>query len=214
MDALRPYEEHLRRIHFSGYAKNLTTRVFDALKAVLDEVTGRANVVHSGCAACVADMLHQLATWYYDTVEVEQAAAVADLKAKAAARDATYERMKFEEIRKLEAKARAKMEAAEARYAEAVALKEAIEAQQAAAAAAAPDAGAETKTDTPDGGGIVDDGLPSPKPETEPAPEKPAAGAEAGQISASSPEPGEGTGKTGKAAKSAGKSKNVKPKTN
>lgn len=71
LEALAPFEEHLRTAYKSGWARNITTGKFRSLKAVYDNITGKINNVNGGCGFCVLDMLRTLGQLYFYTRDVE-----------------------------------------------------------------------------------------------------------------------------------------------
>lgn len=71
MEALVPYEEPLRTMYRSGWARNITTKAFQSLRAIYDAVTGKRNSVSGSCGACIADMLRTLGALYFETRAAE-----------------------------------------------------------------------------------------------------------------------------------------------
>ena len=71
MEALAPYEEHLRTAYKSGWARNITTGKFRSMKALYDNITGKNNNVNGNCGFCVLDMLRNLGQVYFYTKEIE-----------------------------------------------------------------------------------------------------------------------------------------------
>jgi len=208
MAALKPYESHLRTMVYSGWARNLTTRAFEALKKVFDEKNGKSFYVNPNCAPCVSDMLKKLGKWYFETMAADDAEAAIALKEAAARRDAHEARLRIEAAETIKKEAEQKLADANDRLAEANRLRD--EAAKELAAARETRAAAEERMNEE-----------AAEAEEMRAAKTPADGQEPGQISTSSPAPGADTGKTAKAAKKAeNKAKpvraprNMKPKTN
>lgn len=200
MAALKPYEDILRTMHYSGWSRNVTTPAFRALKALYDEKTGRNNRVNANCNACVSDMLRKLAGWYYATKEAESKALEIELREKAARRDAQAAKIRIEAAEQVKREAEKRLEEANERLAQAEQMKaEAARELEIARAsrAAAERVEAESVEAQELAGG-----------------EKPGNDTSEAAESTQTPKAGTDTGKAEKAPKPARLPRNVKPKTN
>lgn len=220
MSALKPYEDTLRTMHFSGWARNITSGTFKAMKAIFDSITGKDNHVNPNCNVCVSDMVKRLGDWYYATKDAETKRLEIEFRERAARRDARAAEMRIEAAETIKKQAEKALADANERLAHAERMREeaARELEIARTARAAAESNAMYEKNIAAAERIEAEAV---EAEQMRAPELAAGATCEAQDSTSSPAPGTDTGKPVKAAKKpenkakpARLPRNMKPKTN
>lgn len=76
MEALAPQEDQLHRALYSGWAKPIYSPEMAVLQKVWRELTGNEYPMQKGCGRCQLNMLRDLGTLYFSTLDANKAQVV------------------------------------------------------------------------------------------------------------------------------------------